>query len=435
MTLMDNAYDFYEKYIKRTPSKESELSSGSKYGDEHVKESDDIKLTPGKRRELAHQSPIFMKGVRKKAMDSIRAWFEIETLNGSEPIKIDTDALDAFEKRSNYKKKLYQAIKDSHIYGDGFLLIQFDERDKGVPFQMQPDPMSEPRNVILLNPAFITSVEYLSEENKRKDLFHYVYDDGEGKRHIHPDRIQHVMVNEESNSKLGLASIDILRNTIKSKKNVDIAVGRILSWFSHGLLDIKQYDLDKEDQKKIKKIAESHPSVWMHDPEDFEIEVLQPEAIDPQPFMDFIVLNIASVLVMPVHVLTGIQVGRVTGAEIGFADYYRDIKDMQELIYTPLIENLYKRIIEARGRQWKYNLRWNTVYVDELGEANIMEKRTAFITEAINAGLITVEEGREMMNKGMFELDPKVIPRPPSKPEPSKNPFKAKEEKKEEEDE
>jgi len=433
MTLMDNAYNFYEKYIRRTPSKESSLKSGSKYGNEHVKESDDIRLTPEKRRELAHQSPIFMKGVRKKGMDSIRAWFDIVTKNGSESIKIDTEALWAFEKRSNYKNKFYRAIKDSYIYGDGFLLIQFDELDRGVKFEYPPNPKSEPRNVLVLNPSYITSVEYLSDANKAKDLYHYVYDDGEGKRYIHPDRIQHIMINEESNSKLGLSAIDIVRNTIKSKKHVDIATGKILSWFSHGLLDIKYYDLEEADKKKIKAVAETHPSVWFHDPEDFEIDIIQPQAIDPQHFMEFIVLNIASTLVMPVHVLTGIQVGRVTGAEIGFADYYRDIKDMQELIYTPLIESLYKRIIEARGRQWKYRLDWNTVYVDELGEASIMEKRTSFVVEAYQAGLITLEEGREMLNNGMIDLDPRV--KPPQHPEPNKNPFKAKEEKKEEEEE
>lgn len=405
MTLFDSAYNLYEKYIKLTGTKETRLKSGNGWGAGQTKNSDDVQLTPDKRRELAYQSPIFMKGVRKKTHDSIRAWFKIQTKNKSTPIQMDEDALVAFEKRCNYKKKFGQAVKDAHIYGDGFLLIQFDKKDEGMPLESQPSPDSEPIGVIVLNPEKITSVKYATEENKSKDLYHFVYSGAMGDKLIHPDRIQHIVLNDDSTSKLGVSHVDILRNTIKSKKNVDIAVGRILSWFSHGLLDIKANDIDDDEIKELKEVARTHPSSWVHDEDDFEIDVIQPNAIQPKDFMDFLVLNIASVLVMPVHVLTGIQIGRVTGAEIGFADYYRDIRDIQELVYTPLIEDLYRRIIEARGRTWKYDLAWQTVYVDELGEANIMEKRMAFVSQGIQAGVIDQEEGRKMLNEGMIELD------------------------------
>lgn len=421
MTLGDTVYNLYEKYIQRTPSKEDTVVQPDKYSEELLKGSEDVALTPVKREELAHQCPIFMKGVRKKTMDSIRAWFKIETDNGSKPISVDEEALRAFEKRSNYKKKFSLAVTDSYIYGDGFLLIKFDAEDNGIP--LSEEPRGEPRDVVVVSPKKITSVTYLSETNRTKDLFHYVLLDKENREiYIHPDRIQHIKIDDVSDNKLGLSKVDVLVNTLRSKKNVDIAVGRILSWFSHGLLDIKIHDLSDAEQKNVKKVAETHPSAWLHDPEDFEVEVIQPEAINPKDFFDWIVLNVASVLVMPVHVLTGIQVGKVTGAEIGFADYYRDICDIQELVYTPLVENLYKRIIEARGRQWKYNLVWDTVYVDELSEAAIMEKRSIFIKSMVEAGVISKEEAREMLNKGFVEINPTEVPPEPRPPQP-KIPF------------
>lgn len=205
---------------------------------------------------------------------------------------------------------------------------------------------------------------------------------------------------------------------------MDVAVGRVLAWNSHGLLDIKAHDISDDDKKTLLATAKTHPSAWMHDPEDFEIEVIQPQAIDPKAFMDHLILNIASALVMPVHVLTGIQVGKVTGAEIGFADYYRDIKDLQELSLTPSIESLYQRIIEARGRAWKYSIVWDIVYVDEMAEAAIMEKRSTFVVAAVNAGVISIEEGRRMLNEGMVEVDPMIIPEPrePVEPDSPHNP-------------
>jgi len=118
-----------------------------------------------------------------------------------------------------------------------------------------------------------------------------------------------------------------------------------------------------------------------------------------------VTLNIAAAIIMPTHLLTGIQVGRVTGAEIGFADYYRDVKDIQELEDTPLIETLYKSILENSGRVWKYSLKWNQIYVDELAEAEIMEKRVNAAEKAFNGGFVDQKEARIMFNKGQIELD------------------------------
>ncbi|RLG44653.1 MAG: hypothetical protein DRN81_03995 [Thermoproteota archaeon] len=428
----DYVFEFYDKYLK-VSTKESELKSSNMWSSELQKGSDDTRLSPSKRRELANQSPIFMKGVRKKSMDSIRAWFDIEADNKSTPIQADINALRSFEKRCNYKKLFAQAIKDAHIYGDGFILLGFSN-DKGMSLQMQPASNAEPITAMVISPEKITEVKYMSDKNKNMDLYHFVYRDGMKEKFIHPDRIQHIIVEEDSTSKLGLSKVDLLRNTIKSKKNVDIAVGRILAWFSHGLLDIKAKDLTDSELKELTKVAAEHPTSWVHDEDDFEIDVINPDQLQPKDYMDFIVLNIASCLNMPVHVLTGIQVGKVTGAEIGFADYYKDILDMQELIYTPLIEDLYSRIIKARGRVWKYSLKWNTVYVDEIGEANIMEKRMAFVAQGVQAGLIDLEEGRRMLNEGLIELDINKQIKPPSRPEQPNSPFKAKK-KEEKEDE
>ena len=425
----DYVFEFYDRYIK-TSTKESALKSSNIWSTELQKGSDDKRLSPSKRRELANQSPIFMKGVRKKSMDSVRAWFDIEADNKSTPIQADINAIKAFEKRTNYKKKFAQAIKDAHIYGDGFILLGFTN-DRGVSLQAEPSKKSEPASAMVISPEKITEVKYISDKNKRLDLYHFVFKDGMVEELIHPDRIQHIIVEEDSTSRLGLSKVDLLRNTIKSKKNVDIAVGRILSWFSHGLLDIKAKDINDDELEELRKVANMHPTSWVHDEDDFEIDVINPDQLAPKDYMDFIVLNIASCLNMPVHVLTGIQVGKVTGAEIGFADYYKDILDMQELIYTPMIEDLYRRIIEARGRVWKYSLVWNTVYVDEIGEANIMEKRMAFVTQGIQAGVIDLEEGRRMLNEGLIELDINKSIKPPSRPIEPKSPFEAKPKKEE----
>lgn len=416
MTLVDRFNYAWEKYVapsKAVDSKESNLVSVDNYSPV-LNKGGYAKLTPARRREIANESPLLTKGIRKKSLDSIRAWISLETLDGrGAPIEADAKAIRAFELRTNYKKKFYDAIVCAHVYGDGFLLIQFDKKDEGTKLSDPPVAGSEPRGVYLLNPEQIYRVKYLSEANRKKDLYHYVFNDTKrfGSKYIHPERIQHIKIDELPYSKMGLSKIDLLRYIIESKKHIDIAAGRILSWFSHGIVDIEQEGLEEPELKKILAVAKEHPSAWAHD-ETMKLEIKNPTSIDPKPFYDYVIMNIASALIMPSHVLTGIQTGRVTGSEIGFTDYYRDILDLQELQYTPPITSLYRRIIEARGREWKYAIKWNTVYVDELAEASIMEKRVTVAEKALNGskgvgGFIDIEEARKIYNKGQIEIDPK----------------------------
>ena len=65
----------------------------------------------------------------------------------------------------------------------------------------------------------------------------------------------------------------------------------------------------------------------------YEMDIIKAESIDPRAFYDFILQNIAGVIGMPTHMLTGVVVGRSSGAETGYADYYRDVRDDQDLMY------------------------------------------------------------------------------------------------------
>ena len=219
-----------------------------------------------------------------------------------------------------------------------------------------------------------------------------------------------------------ISTIDLLRWTLFSKKNVDIAAGYILAWYAHGVTDVKVEGLDDEDEKeKYEKIAASHPGAWIHN-EDLELKIHPASSIQPKEFYDYIVLNIAAALNMPTHVLTGIQMGRVTGAEIGFADYYRDVSDDQELRMTPLIRSLYTRILAAKGKKWKYDIVWNPIYIDEAAEAKLLEIKISAADKAKKGGLTDLEESRMMINKGQIELP--IVPQPLGPAPGPKNPLK-----------
>jgi len=211
--------------------------------------------------------------------------------------------------------------------------------------------------------------------------------------------------------------------------NIDISCGEILSWFAHGAYDIEEEGLDDDARKVWEKIAKKHPGAWIHD-ETTKIQAINPQAIDPKPFYDYLVLKVASAFRMPTHVLTGVQLGKVTGAEVGMGDYVKDVKDDQDLLYSPLIEKLYETILKAKGRKWKYRIIWNAIYIDELAEAEIMHKRVESAILAMNGqrgagGFINQKEARMVFNKGQIILDTENIPTDIPKPTVSQTPQKS----------
>lgn len=390
-------------------------------------------LTPTRRRDIANESPLFMKGVRKKSLDTFRAWHTIESQKGrGKPIYADLKAIESFDRRSNFKHKCYEARVASHIYGNGFLLITFINDYSKAPLSQQVNPKAEPYTVNILNSEYMNDMK----ENDAGQLCYVFLKDGEEKL-IHPSRLMHFSANRTPGFVFGVSTIDILRHTMWSKKNVDIAAGHILAWFSHGIIDWEWEDMTPEEKKEAEKMLATHPGALIHD-QDVKVDIKNPTSIDPKPFYDYIVLNIAAAINMPTHILTGIQVGRVTGSEIGYGDYYRDVKDEQELEFTPMIEKVYTQILHARGRDWKYNIVWNTIYIDEMSEATLLEKKVNAAEKAMNGtkgagGFIDMEEAREILNKGQIQVDPerkikrvKPIappnepPKPPIKPEGKK---------------
>jgi len=208
-------------------------------------------------------------------------------------------------------------------------------------------------------------------------------------------------------SKFGISKVDMLRNIINSEQDIDIATGEILKWFSHGILEMTKEGMQPNERKEILKIMENHPNFYANS-DKWKLEVHNPTAIDPKEFYNYIILGIASVFVMPTQVLLGVQIGKVTGAETGYSDYYRDVKDKQELIDTPHIKQLYKELFAGYNREFKYKPIWNDIYVGELAESELLGKRAATVQILLssNPPVISQEEAREMMNKGTIYLDP-----------------------------
>jgi len=437
MTFGDRVEYFMQKYIRRTKKDdvkgvEDELLLPSQYGnDKPFKE-----LSPKQCYDYALMSALFMKGVVKKNSDTFRAWFKLKREDGIKMPEEEVSIIKSFEKRSEVRKKFKIGGMCADVWGDGYLLIKFYE-----PYNIGKNKLkkpvkedAEPLDLILLNPEYITE-RYYVDNDKQTLYYHYVNRNKNEDFPIHPDRILHIKTIEFPNSAFGVSKAQILRNILISSADIDVATGEILKWFSHGIQILTKQNMSKQERDKALKLLQEHPNYFAFS-EKYSFDIKNPVAINPMPFYDHVTEAIAAVLCMPKQVLLGVQIGRVTGAEIGYADYYRDIRDNQDLVYTPLIEKLYNYLGKAYNRDFsKYDVVWNIIYIDELAEAELLGKRVA---AAVNARstvkpIISIGEARRIISEGQIELDPEDIPneenlkqsklpindKPEPKPEPS----------------
>jgi len=132
-TLGDKLIKVWKNYIAPTEKdvqkgrKEEEIASGDDRFPEQKHDPFTKKLSVKKCIEAGEQCPLFMKGARKKAKDSIRAWHKIEHIDKTKsPFSIDLMHIRNFTRRNNLKMLWERLRVASFLTGDGYLLITFD---------------------------------------------------------------------------------------------------------------------------------------------------------------------------------------------------------------------------------------------------------------------------------------------------------------------
>ena len=419
MTFLDRFDSFKEKYYSRSNPSGAEPKADpgfqkENYDPAYRKFSSD-KLTPERRRKLAYAAPIYIKGITKKGADTFRARIELEKpFTKTKAADFDLKLIAAFNRNSNIWSKLRIADRCSHIYGDGLILIKYlDDNTSGKggsPDLSVPAPKgAKPYDLEVLDPELVYEMAWHENDKrynwKRLNIQHFhLKAKGGEERFIHPDRVLAAPRNQLPFQKLGTSDIDILSDILNSYADINIATGEILKWFSHGIINVTKEGMTPDERKTVLAELEKHNNIYANDPR-YAMEIIKGEAIDPRAFYDFILQNIAGVIGMPTHMLTGVVVGRSSGAETGYADYYRDVRDDQDLIYTPLLIKLYSQLLKAYKREFVYDILWNQIYIDEYAEGEIDKLRAESVQILKGAGVIDNKESRHKMNKGFVELD------------------------------
>lgn len=358
-------------------------------------------LTPELLRKIALKEPMILKGILKKNKDTVRNWILIKPLKDTGKVpQTDLDIFHEFDVRTNFPHKLEVAGVCSNIYGNGYIERTFIE--KNTTSESPVERNAEPLGLNMLNAENINEFDLKDKKGTQK---YYIYKDGIKKKYIHPDRIIDVATDWLPFSHFGISKIQVASNILKSKMDADVTTGEILNWFGHGIPALTIQNMTEEQKKAAITYFKQHPDYFVFD-QDYTLEIANPQRIDPKNFYEYFYVNIACTMEMPTHMLTGVQPGEVTGSEIGISDYYHDIENIQKTVFTPIIEDVYSQLLRSKGRKWNYKISWNPIFVDELSEAKIIEKRTLVAVQGKVNGIIDVSEARRIMNDGLTYLDP-----------------------------
>jgi len=353
-------------------------------------------------RYVAEHESLFYKATHKKNRDALQNWFIIKKLDDSEPFKEDVRIINEFQRRTRMKQKSQVAGVSKDIYGDGFIeKIYLETKGRGV--ESPPPKNAEPIGLKVLDAEHITTMKVVKGQK------YYVYRaTGVDDKLIHPSRIMHFREGLPY-SDFGLSKVESLKNILKSVMNTDTATGEILDWSSHGILDFTIVNSSPEQEKYMNKLVKEGNHWYIHD-ENYELKVENPRMGEPKSFFDYFYVKIAAMFEMPQHVLTGVQPGKDMGGETGIADYHKDLRNDQDMTFTPLFEDLFEELLNSKGRKWQYKLVWLPTYVDETSEANIMWKRALAAKESYLSEVIGQKESRKIIKDGIIDFDPDTIP-------------------------
>ena len=397
----------YELTLRRdVPEEKSKIIPKAKDYSESVSKSIDAPLTLVQMRKNVQHEPILYKAIRKKCRDTFRNGFCLVKKNGNAIPAADAALIDEFMDRTHLLKKFEQARISSHIYGDGYIEKQY-LHDKGTKPNMKPADNDEPIHLINIDSE---KIHKKAPGYDGKGLFYYYHGSMGDDVLIHPSRLIHIMNNPLPYSFFGTSDVETLKSILKSKMNADLSCGETLDRSGYGIRDMMIKNMTDDQKKEMMTIMERSPQFFVHD-DDYTLQVVNPQMGNPKYFYDYFFINIGAQLMMPKHILTGESPSNAAGSELGIGDYYNDIENEQNLVLTPLLEDLFKEVLEANGREWKYYIRWNPTFVDEMTEGKIMEKRTLCGVQGYVNKIVGREEARRILRDGVISIDPSLVPK------------------------
>jgi len=344
--------------------------------------------------------PLMSGGINKTCSKLVSSWLTLD--DPAEDKTIDdriAENLYNFYNTIELKSKLYKAIKDALIFGNGWLELV---PEKGLQNSRTPiKPSAGIKDVVNVEPKYM--LDRIYRYGKGDDEFYYIEEHKGKKIFHHSSRIIHIAWDTIGTQRFGNSVYIKAYKSMVSKLNMDWALGEIIYRFGKPFIVIKTTGASpKELQKAYEVLKKLSPRSGFAGTERHEFDILNPEAVNPDPFAKYYYINCAASLEMPFMVFMGAQKGQLTGSEIDLADWCSNLESKQEMLLTPAVNKINNYFLKGN---WSGIVVWNPLLIDDKKEAEIKKIYAETIKILYNdAGLLTEIEGRQWLRNKGFDI-------------------------------
>jgi len=333
--------------------------------------------------------PLTRKAILKRSHDVVERWLDVVSDDGRV-----MEAFEDFETRVDLRNRLIDMLKNSMIYGVGYLEIVV-ENDDADPSEPLPDGRIE--ELALVSPKLLAPV-WDKETGHVAYYAHYRPGINETVE-IHPSRIIMFMFDAMGDGHRPVGIIEPMLHVIAAKVELDKAAGQIPKKVVSQIIAVNISNGTRKEVTEwlnaLEKLKEAGRFV-ASDRVNFQFHEAG-KALDIKPYSEHLVYQIAGGTGVPYTVLLGAGAGTLSTSETNLRDYYSDLKDIQTRL-TPIIRLLFDMELKAAGMEGAdYTVEWREIYADEQSEAEVLARKAVAIDKLIQDGVITTDEAREIL--------------------------------------
>jgi hypothetical protein len=338
--------------------------------------------------------PIAKRGIRKTVRDMLFYGFKIDSPldNVDVPDNLENELM-TFIVKKRILYKISRCLKEALWEGNGW----FEYNCSGSKDPMQP-LTGKLNDIKYVNTKSI--VGYKLDKDKQF-VEYWIYKQAHKKILIHHTRLEHFGFEEKGDDPFCMSVFEVANRTVKALINATGSLDDNMQMFSHGFPTINTPDnqnkkLVDEGWNALNLLAKKQLKVGFAGFKDTKFGIINPENPSPEQTLNHFYIELAAALDMPMLLLIGSQMSKLTGNEIELNDYYKNIASMQEIYLTPVFDKIFTLLI---GDRWSYQIYWNPLFVDEISEITnktmLMEKISMLYT----SGIVDVGEARQLLRE------------------------------------
>lgn len=340
--------------------------------------------------------PLTRKAILKRSHDVVERWLDVI----SDDARV-IEVFEEFEERTDLRNRLIDMLKNSMIYGIGYLEIVVENDDTAPDEELPPGRIEE---LALVSPKLLAPV-WDKETGHVAYFAHYRPGLNETIK-VHPSRIVMFTFDSMGDGHRPVGIIEPMLHVIAAKVELDKASGNIPKKVVSQIIAVNIANGTRKEVTEwlnaLEKLKEAGRFV-ASDRVNFQFHEAG-KALDIKPYSDHLIFQIAGGTGVPYTVLLGAGAGTLSTSETNLRDYYSDLKDLQTRL-TPVIRDLFNMELKAVGLEnADYTIEWREIYADEQSEAEVLARKAIAIDKLMQNGIINVDEAREILGLPPLEV-------------------------------